>query len=152
MGSKCLALGSKDQNLLQQVCVKETEAYQKRPFGRLRIATYKQKMGLDIDPKLKYECQKDLNDGDSLMEDGKLKDAIPFYVQLISRDIVDPYTVGTAGASGIRNWGKLYADPVGTQYLNAEPVSTLTLAELKKKQLAKETDEKEYELVVDRRV
>ncbi|GJV83707.1 hypothetical protein Tco_1523605 [Tanacetum coccineum] len=68
------------------------------------------------------------------------------------RDIVDPYTVGTAGASGIRNWGKLYADPVGTQYLNAEPVSTLTLAELKKKQLAKETDEKEYELVVDRRV
>ncbi|GJT85539.1 hypothetical protein Tco_1067256 [Tanacetum coccineum] len=27
MGLKCLALGSKDQNLLQQVCVKETEAY-----------------------------------------------------------------------------------------------------------------------------
>ncbi|GJR96264.1 hypothetical protein Tco_0268438 [Tanacetum coccineum] len=87
MGSKCLALGSKDQNLL---------------------AT--------------------------------------------GRDIVDPYTVGTAGASGIHNWGKLYVDPVGTQYLNAEPALTLTLAELKKKQLAKETDEKEYELVVDRRV
>ncbi|GJR55589.1 hypothetical protein Tco_1406110 [Tanacetum coccineum] len=80
------------------------------------------------------------------------------------RDIVDPYTVGTAGASErrinnnyrakeqlskakdqnsstdpkgqtmgkqrIRNWHKLYTHPVGTQYLNAEPVSTSTCKKL----------------------
>ncbi|XP_023766230.1 uncharacterized protein LOC111914750 isoform X2 [Lactuca sativa] len=49
------------------------------------IAAYKRQMGLNIDPKLKAECEKDLNDGDSLMEIGKLKDAIPFYEKVMDK-------------------------------------------------------------------
>ncbi|XP_024988962.1 uncharacterized protein LOC112523548 isoform X1 [Cynara cardunculus var. scolymus] len=52
---------------------------------RQMIAAYKQKIGLNIDPKLKFECEKDLKDGDSLMEIGKLKDAIPFYERVMDK-------------------------------------------------------------------
>ncbi|KAL4586295.1 hypothetical protein LXL04_010931 [Taraxacum kok-saghyz] len=49
------------------------------------IAAYNSQMGLNIDPKLKAECEKDLKDGDSLMEDGKLKDALPFYEKVMDK-------------------------------------------------------------------
>nr|XP_043624978.1 uncharacterized protein LOC122596463 [Erigeron canadensis] len=49
------------------------------------IAAYKSRMGLNIDPKLKSECEKDLKDGDSLMEIGKLRDAIPFYERVMDK-------------------------------------------------------------------
>ncbi|PWA59789.1 hypothetical protein CTI12_AA388440 [Artemisia annua] len=54
---------------------------------RQMIAAYRQKMGLDIDPKIKSECEKDLKDGDSLMEIGKLKDALPFYERVMDKII-----------------------------------------------------------------
>ncbi|KAI3498114.1 hypothetical protein L1887_33869 [Cichorium endivia] len=49
------------------------------------IAAYKRQMGLNIDPKLKAECEKDLKDGDSLMEIGKLRDALPFYEKVMEK-------------------------------------------------------------------
>ncbi|KAI3719653.1 hypothetical protein L6452_20555 [Arctium lappa] len=52
---------------------------------RQMIAAYKRQIGLNIDPKLKSECEKDLKDGDSLMEIGKLKDAIPFYEKVMDK-------------------------------------------------------------------
>ncbi|XP_071708852.1 uncharacterized protein [Rutidosis leptorrhynchoides] len=49
------------------------------------IANYKRRMGLNIDPKLKAECEKDLKDGDSLMEIGKLRAALPFYERVMEK-------------------------------------------------------------------
>ncbi|KAJ9563641.1 hypothetical protein OSB04_008801 [Centaurea solstitialis] len=49
------------------------------------IAAYKRKIGLNIDPKLKSECEKDLEDGDLLMDRGKLRDAIPFYERVMDK-------------------------------------------------------------------
>ncbi|GMY23392.1 cytochrome C oxidase subunit [Fagus crenata] len=40
---------------------------------RQLLAAYKSKIGLNIDPKLKSECEEALKDGDSLMNLGKLK-------------------------------------------------------------------------------
>nr|GEW82129.1 reverse transcriptase domain-containing protein [Tanacetum cinerariifolium] len=61
---------------------------------RQMIAAYKQKMGLDIDPKLKSECEKDLKDGDSLMDDGRLKDAIPFYERVMDKLVYQAWDRG----------------------------------------------------------
>ncbi|KAM0048084.1 hypothetical protein Hdeb2414_s0008g00270441 [Helianthus debilis subsp. tardiflorus] len=55
----------------------------KQARTRQMIAAYNRQMGLLIDPKLKAECEKDLKDGDYLMEIGKLKDAIPFYEKVM---------------------------------------------------------------------
>ncbi|KAJ0439516.1 hypothetical protein HanHA300_Chr16g0626181 [Helianthus annuus] len=55
----------------------------KQARTRQMIAAYNRQMGLLIDPKLKAECEKDLKDGDYLMEMGKLKDAIPFYEKVM---------------------------------------------------------------------
>lgn len=51
------------------------------------IAAYRKKTGLTISPKIKAECQKALEEGDYLMDLGKLKDALPFY-EKIMKDVV----------------------------------------------------------------
>ncbi|XP_076906691.1 uncharacterized protein LOC143562896 [Bidens hawaiensis] len=57
----------------------------KQARTRQLIAAYNRQMGLNIDPKLKAECEKDLKDGDYLMETGKLKDAIGFYEKVMDK-------------------------------------------------------------------
>ncbi|KAH6824588.1 cytochrome C oxidase subunit [Perilla frutescens var. hirtella] len=52
---------------------------------RQLIAAYKSQIGLNIDPKLKSECEKALKDGDSLMDLGKLKEALPFYESVMEK-------------------------------------------------------------------
>ncbi|XP_068660754.1 uncharacterized protein [Aristolochia californica] len=47
------------------------------------IASYKSKMGLNIDAKVKAECEKALKDGDSLMDRGKLQEALPYYERVM---------------------------------------------------------------------
>lgn len=49
------------------------------------LAAYKKKVGLNIDPKLKSECQKVLNDGDLLMDRGMLEEALPFYESVMDK-------------------------------------------------------------------
>ncbi|CAL5379982.1 unnamed protein product [Camellia sinensis] len=49
------------------------------------LAAYKSKVGLSIDPKLKSECKKALRDGDFLMDLGKLKEALPFYEEVMDK-------------------------------------------------------------------
>ncbi|KAL8098315.1 uncharacterized protein LOC141684009 isoform X2 [Apium graveolens] len=52
---------------------------------RQLLAAYKKKVGLNIDPKLKSECQKVLNDGDLLMDRGMLEEALPFYESVMDK-------------------------------------------------------------------
>ncbi|KAK2976195.1 hypothetical protein RJ640_027486 [Escallonia rubra] len=59
---------------------KDKAAKEKRT--RQLIAAYKSQIGLNIDPQLKAECQ---NDGDSLMDLGKLKEALPFYEKVMDK-------------------------------------------------------------------
>ncbi|XP_057499815.1 uncharacterized protein LOC130784002 isoform X2 [Actinidia eriantha] len=49
------------------------------------VAAYRSKNVINIDPKLKSECEKVLKDGDSLMELGKLKEALPFYENIMDK-------------------------------------------------------------------
>ncbi|XP_039159164.1 uncharacterized protein LOC104423571 isoform X2 [Eucalyptus grandis] len=55
-----------------------------RVLENLLLLTRK-KMGLNIDAKLKSECEKALKDGDSLMDGGKLKEALPFYEEIMNK-------------------------------------------------------------------
>uniref|UniRef100_A0A7N0RAS5 Uncharacterized protein n=1 Tax=Kalanchoe fedtschenkoi TaxID=63787 RepID=A0A7N0RAS5_KALFE len=52
---------------------------------RQLLAAYKARAGMNIDPKLKSECEKAVNDGDSLMNRGKLKEALPFYEDVMKK-------------------------------------------------------------------
>ncbi|KAK7814293.1 hypothetical protein CFP56_003351 [Quercus suber] len=52
---------------------------------RQLLAAYRSEMGLDIDPKLKSECEEALKDGDSLMNIGKLKEALPYYEKVMDK-------------------------------------------------------------------
>ncbi|GER38388.1 CM0216.540.nc protein [Striga asiatica] len=49
------------------------------------VASYKRKIGQNMDPKLKSECEKALTDGDSLMDLGQLKEALPFYEKVMEK-------------------------------------------------------------------
>ncbi|XP_062083042.1 uncharacterized protein LOC133789280 isoform X2 [Humulus lupulus] len=49
------------------------------------IAAYKRQFGLNIDAKLKAECEEALNDGDSLMNTGQLKEALPYYEKIMEK-------------------------------------------------------------------
>ncbi|XP_051141759.1 uncharacterized protein LOC127258776 [Andrographis paniculata] len=49
------------------------------------VAAYKSKIGLNIDRKLKLECEKALSDGDTLMDLGRLKEAMPIYEQVMGK-------------------------------------------------------------------
>uniref|UniRef100_A0A2P2JND9 Uncharacterized protein LOC105631196 isoform X2 n=1 Tax=Rhizophora mucronata TaxID=61149 RepID=A0A2P2JND9_RHIMU len=50
---------------------------------RQLLAAYRKKIGLNIDPKLRYECEKALEEGDSLMNSGKLNEALPYYERVM---------------------------------------------------------------------
>ncbi|KAL2478378.1 uncharacterized protein Fot_47392 [Forsythia ovata] len=52
---------------------------------RQLLAAYKSKTGLRVDPKLKNECEEALKDGDSLMDLGKLKEALSFYEKVMEK-------------------------------------------------------------------
>ncbi|XP_073038412.1 uncharacterized protein [Primulina eburnea] len=52
---------------------------------RQMLDAYKSITGLNIDPELKAVCEKALKDGDLLMDLGKLKEALPFYAQVMEK-------------------------------------------------------------------
>ncbi|TMX00463.1 hypothetical protein EJD97_000776, partial [Solanum chilense] len=49
------------------------------------LAAYKSRVGLTIDPNLKLECEKALKDGDSFMDLGNLKEALPLYEKVMNK-------------------------------------------------------------------
>ncbi|GMH21457.1 hypothetical protein Nepgr_023299 [Nepenthes gracilis] len=57
----------------------------KEAHTRELLAAYKNKIGLNIDAELKAECEKALKDGDSLMDLGKLKEALPYYQKVMDK-------------------------------------------------------------------
>ncbi|XP_024028055.1 uncharacterized protein LOC21391965 [Morus notabilis] len=52
---------------------------------RKLIADYKKKVGMNIDPKLKSACKEALKEGDSLMNLGKLNEALPYYQKVMDK-------------------------------------------------------------------
>nr|XP_016450677.1 PREDICTED: uncharacterized protein LOC107775464 isoform X2 [Nicotiana tabacum] len=48
------------------------------------LAAYKKRVGLSIDQNVKLECEKALKDGDSFMDLGKLREALPFYEKVMN--------------------------------------------------------------------
>ncbi|KAG5539152.1 hypothetical protein RHGRI_019642 [Rhododendron griersonianum] len=67
--------------------VLETAEVQAAKDARTRelVAAYRRKRDSSIDPKLKSECEEALKDGDSLMDIGKLKEALPFYEAVMDK-------------------------------------------------------------------
>ncbi|CAN1813778.1 hypothetical protein LINPERHAP1_LOCUS26954 [Linum perenne] len=63
----------------------EEERAKKEIRTKQLVAAYKNRIGLNIDPKLKSECEKILNDGDSLMNSGKLKEALTLYQEVMDK-------------------------------------------------------------------
>ncbi|KAJ6812092.1 uncharacterized protein M6B38_151740 [Iris pallida] len=55
----------------------------KEKHTRELIAAYRNKMGLNIDAKTKFECEKALKEGDNLMDLGKLREALPYYEKVM---------------------------------------------------------------------
>ncbi|KAJ0262316.1 Cytochrome C oxidase subunit [Hirschfeldia incana] len=51
------------------------------------LIAYKESIGLNIDPKIKLECEEALEKGDSLMDSGRLKDALPYYEKVMEKII-----------------------------------------------------------------
>ncbi|KAL9843476.1 putative tetratricopeptide-like helical domain superfamily [Arabidopsis thaliana] len=49
------------------------------------LIAYKESLGLNIDPKLKLECEKAIDVGNSLMDSGKLKEALPYYEKVMEK-------------------------------------------------------------------
>ncbi|XP_019102089.1 PREDICTED: uncharacterized protein LOC104699312 [Camelina sativa] len=49
------------------------------------LAAYKKSIGLNIDTKLKLECEKAIEKGNSLMDSGKLKEALPYYEKVMEK-------------------------------------------------------------------
>ncbi|KAH7864038.1 hypothetical protein Vadar_024923 [Vaccinium darrowii] len=67
--------------------VLETAEVQAAKNARTRelVAEYRRKRDSSIDPKLISECEEVLKDGDSLMNIGKLKEALPFYETVMDK-------------------------------------------------------------------
>ncbi|CAN8287244.1 unnamed protein product [Cochlearia groenlandica] len=49
------------------------------------LIAYKESIGLNVDPKLKLECEKALDEGNLLMDSGKLKEALPYYEKVMEK-------------------------------------------------------------------
>ncbi|KAF8093062.1 hypothetical protein N665_0392s0032 [Sinapis alba] len=49
------------------------------------LTAYKESIGLNIDPKLKLECEEALEKGNSLMDSGRLKEALPCYENVMEK-------------------------------------------------------------------
>ncbi|BAT90962.1 hypothetical protein LR48_Vigan08g175300 [Vigna angularis] len=63
----------------------EEEKAAKEARTKQLLAAYKKKMGLNIDPKLKSECEETLKDGDLLMNEGKLNEALSYYEKVMDK-------------------------------------------------------------------
>ncbi|GLT31563.1 hypothetical protein SLA2020_062920 [Shorea laevis] len=74
----------------------EEERAAKEERTKQLIAAYKRKVGLSVDPKLKAECQKALEDGDSLMDSGMLKQALPYYEKVMEKMVFQSELHGLA--------------------------------------------------------
>lgn len=61
------------------------EKASKQARTRELLAAYKSRVGLTIDPNLKLECEQALKDGDSFMDLGNLKEALPFYEKVMNK-------------------------------------------------------------------
>ncbi|EOA27148.1 hypothetical protein CARUB_v10023248mg [Capsella rubella] len=57
------------------------------------LTAYKESIGLNIDPKLKLECEKAIEKGNSLMDSGKLKEALPYYEKVMEKIVFKLYRV-----------------------------------------------------------
>lgn len=68
-----------------EVLETEEDKAAKQARTRKLLAAYRTQVGLNIDPKLKAECEKALRDGDSLMDIGKLKEALPYYQKVMEK-------------------------------------------------------------------
>ncbi|XP_010554469.1 PREDICTED: uncharacterized protein LOC104824183 [Tarenaya hassleriana] len=62
----------------------EEKAAKEEKTRRL-IAAYKEQIGLNVDPKLKLECEEALETGNSFMDSGKLKEALPYYEKVMEK-------------------------------------------------------------------
>lgn len=60
------------------------------------IAAYRKKMGLTIDAQTRLECEKALREGDSLMDSGKLQEALAYYEQIMKAVIFQSELHGLA--------------------------------------------------------
>ncbi|XWS74739.1 hypothetical protein CRYUN_Cryun01aG0023500 [Craigia yunnanensis] len=63
----------------------EEDRAAKNERTRQLLAAYKKKVGLNVDPKIRSECDKALEDGDSLMDSGKLKEALSHYERVMEK-------------------------------------------------------------------
>ncbi|CAN0863512.1 hypothetical protein LINGRAHAP2_LOCUS8714 [Linum grandiflorum] len=79
----------------------EEERVKKETRTKQLVAAYKSRMGVNIDPKLKSECEKILNDGDSLMDSGNLKGALILYQEVMDKL---PYPSEIHGLAALQ-WG-----------------------------------------------
>ncbi|KAE8695484.1 receptor protein kinase CLAVATA1-like [Hibiscus syriacus] len=68
-----------------EVLETEEDRNAKNERTRQLLAAYKKKVGLNVDPKLISECDKALKDGDSLMDSGKLKEALSYYERVMEK-------------------------------------------------------------------
>ncbi|PRQ19836.1 hypothetical protein RchiOBHm_Chr7g0221681 [Rosa chinensis] len=68
-----------------EVLETQEEKAAKEERTRQLVAAYNTKMGLNIDPKLRLDCEKTLKDGDSLMNVGKLKEALSYYEKVMDK-------------------------------------------------------------------
>ncbi|KAK7257975.1 hypothetical protein RIF29_32331 [Crotalaria pallida] len=68
-----------------EVLETEEEKAIKEARTKQLIAAYKKEIGLNIDPKLKSECEEALKDGDLLMNAGSLKEALPYYEKVMDK-------------------------------------------------------------------
>ncbi|KAL9296386.1 hypothetical protein ACSQ67_022282 [Phaseolus vulgaris] len=68
-----------------EVLETEEEKAVKEARTKQLLAAYKKKYGLNIDPKLKSECEELLKDGDLLMNDGKLNEASSCYEKVMDK-------------------------------------------------------------------
>ncbi|XP_061340589.1 uncharacterized protein LOC133287053 isoform X2 [Gastrolobium bilobum] len=66
-----------------EVLETEEEKALKEARTKQLLAAYKEEIGLNIDPKLKYEGEEALKDGDLLMNAGKLTEALPYYEKVM---------------------------------------------------------------------
>ncbi|XVE69516.1 hypothetical protein DITRI_Ditri09bG0158300 [Diplodiscus trichospermus] len=68
-----------------EVLETEEDRAAKNERTRQLLAAYKKKVGLNVDPKLRSECEKAFRDGDSLMDSGKLKEALSYYERVMEK-------------------------------------------------------------------
>ncbi|XVF84090.1 hypothetical protein PTKIN_Ptkin16aG0546800 [Pterospermum kingtungense] len=68
-----------------EVLETEEDRAAKNERTRQLLAAYKKKVGLNVDQKLRSECEKALEDGDSLMDTGKLNEALSYYERVMEK-------------------------------------------------------------------